>query len=118
VHELLRRASAEQIDSFAAKLPGTRAGKDKLLPSLSLDQQVHYFQQRRQLLDFVNEDTLRPPVCSDHFDEIFGGGGVAAEDRRVKQIDAQGVRVLMCAPGCLARSARAEKKVVIAPGSK
>ena len=118
VHELLRRASAEQIDSFAAKLPCARAGEDKLLPGLSLDQQVHHFQQRRQLLDFVYENLFCRGVCSNHFDEVFGGGGIAAENRRVEQIDAQGIRVLMCAPGCLARPARSQKKVVIAPGSE
>ena len=37
--------------------------------------QVHHFQERRRLLDFVKEDVLRPRVCSDHSDEIFGGGG-------------------------------------------
>lgn len=114
VHQLLRSASPEQIDPFTPKLPGTRGGEDKLLPGLFLDQEVHYFEQRRQLLDLVDDNVLRRGVCADHFDEVLGGSGIAAENGRIEEIDPQSIRVLMDAPRCLASSAWPQKKVVVA----
>jgi hypothetical protein len=59
-------------------------------------------------LEFVNAEVLGARICSDPVDEIVGGG-IAAQNGGVEQIDAQVIRVLMCAPGCLACPARSEK---------
>jgi hypothetical protein len=56
VHVLLTGTAAEQIDVLPAQLSGARAGENELRAGFAFDQEMDHLEQRRELLDLIDDD--------------------------------------------------------------
>jgi hypothetical protein len=108
-HVELRGSTREQIRTTAPELARTRARQDEA-PAFLLDHPVHLVEQRRDLLDLVDDD---PPLAIDRR-ELAGQerrlARQAERERGVEQIVGHRVGQDLGQPRRLAGSARAEQE--------
>jgi hypothetical protein len=88
-------ASAQQIDSVAPQLAGAGSSEDELLSGLSLNKQMHNFQQSRKFLHLIDDNLRFVSIAFDELDQALGPSRQLAVDLRVQQVNPQRLRVVM-----------------------